>query len=75
MQFCVWSLTFDFAFFLVSYLLSQGADPKLADKAGVSSIDLAEKASNSVRAAFGLPAVERGSCFRRNPAHCEAPAA
>lgn len=49
---------------LNSYLLSKGADPKKEDKNGVTPIDLASKAPNGIRIAFGLPPITEGSNSR-----------
>lgn len=48
-------LTLVFAYF-DSYLITKGADPLIKDNTGNSSLDIAGKSPNNVRAALGLPA-------------------
>ena len=43
----------------VSYLVGKGADLNRKDNKGVSPIDLAAKAPNSIRAALGLPPIDQ----------------
>jgi hypothetical protein len=43
---------------LSSYLLSKGANPNTPDNKGITPIDLAAKAPNSIRSLLGLPPVE-----------------